>query len=82
MPALSSSRLQRELDRVQAKLDELHKAIAAIETNLADPMLYGRDPAGFAALSTDLERRRVSLAELEERWLELELQREAADALP
>ncbi|MFO1067133.1 MAG: ATP-binding cassette domain-containing protein [Geminicoccaceae bacterium] len=77
-PALSSSRLQRELERVQGKLDEAGRSIAALEARLADPTFYGRDPAGFAATSADLEQRRAGLAELEERWLELELQREAA----
>jgi ATP-binding cassette subfamily F protein uup len=70
---------QRELDSLPIRLDKLGQEIAAIERDLADPALYGRDPGRFAALS---ERLAASLAErdqAEQRWLELEMLREEAE---
>jgi ATP-binding cassette subfamily F protein uup len=59
------------MERAQAE-------IARIEERLADPGLYARDPTGFARATDELERCRHDLAALEERWLDLETQREAA----
>jgi ABC transport system ATP-binding/permease protein len=74
------SRLQRELDRLPDRMAKVEVEIAATEERLADPGLYGRDPAGFQRLSETLERLRADLAAMEERWLELEGMREAAGA--
>ena len=41
---------------------------------------FFRDPAAFARTTEELERHRAGLAALEERWLELEGLREAAEA--
>ncbi len=68
---------QRELDELPVRLDQLHQDIARIEAALADPALYSRDAAGFAGLSQQLEDNRSALAAAEERWLELEMKREA-----
>ena len=51
--------------------------IAKLETDMADPNLYTRDPSGFAKLSAALEAARQELAASEEEWLELEERREA-----
>jgi ATP-binding cassette subfamily F protein uup len=71
-------RLARELERLPPKLAAAQAAIDAVETWLADPGLYARDPEGFHAATAELERRRAELAALEARWLELEELREAA----
>ena len=46
---------------------------------LADPDLYARDPAGFAARSASLARAEQALAEAEEQWLALEMLREEVE---
>jgi ABC transport system ATP-binding/permease protein len=74
------AKLQRELDRLPEKMAKVEAAIAAVEDRLADPAFYARDPAAFATSTAELERLRHELAALEERWLELETQREAASA--
>jgi ATP-binding cassette subfamily F protein uup len=76
--ALSGARLKREIDRVAARMDELHALIARLDAKLADPGFYGRDPAGFAEASRKAETARAELPGLEERWLELEMLREGA----
>ena len=63
-----------ELERLTA---DLPARIAADERALADPGLYARDPARFAALSAAIDSARARLAAAEEAWLELEAQREA-----
>ena len=47
--------------------------------NIADPRLYARDRAGFAARSEELARTETELAAAEEEWLELEILREAIE---
>jgi ATP-binding cassette subfamily F protein uup len=74
------AKLQRELDRLPEKMARAEAAIAAAESRLSDPGLYARDPTGFSQLTDELERLRRDLAALEERWLELEEQRERAAA--
>ncbi len=67
---------QRELDELPARQEALHGEIARLESELADPALYGRDPGGFARRSARLEEARQALAAAEERWLELEMKKE------
>ncbi len=68
-------------------LEALPKQIAAAEADvarlqkrLADPDLYRRDPAAFRTATGALTQAQASLAELEERWLALELMREELEA--
>ena len=75
---LSGTRLKREIDKVQARLDRLHEVIAASEKALGDTQLYSRDPAAFALANDRLEGARRELPALEERWLGFELLRETA----
>jgi ATP-binding cassette subfamily F protein uup len=70
------SRLQRELDRLPDRIDKAQAALATIEHRLADTGLFTRDPDAFTRATQQLEERRAELAALEERWLELETQRE------
>jgi ATP-binding cassette subfamily F protein uup len=73
------AKLQRELDRLPDRMAKAAAEIARVEDRLSDPGLYARDPAAFARATDELERLRRDLAALEERWLELETQREAAE---
>jgi ATP-binding cassette subfamily F protein uup len=70
---------QRELDQLPARIDRLAVEAAAVEQQLADPALYKKDPAGFAKLTEALTGKRRELAAAEERWLELESEREALE---
>ncbi|HET8726125.1 MAG TPA: ATP-binding cassette domain-containing protein [Alphaproteobacteria bacterium] len=62
---------QRELDQLPARIEALTEEIGALERTLADPSLYGRDPAAFDAGTTRLAAARDELTAAEERWLEL-----------
>jgi len=73
----ANARLARELDRLPDRIATTLAEIAAVEQQLGDPELHVRDSAAAARLAAELETRRTALAELEERWLELETLREA-----
>ena len=72
-------KLERELERLPARIDAQTERIGELETRLADPDLYTRDPDAMMRLSTEIENARADLAALEERWLELEAEREAGE---
>ncbi|MFZ1430561.1 MAG: ATP-binding cassette domain-containing protein [Geminicoccaceae bacterium] len=74
------SKLQRELDRLPERMARAESEIAEVERQLEDSGFYARDPTGFARATQQLERLRHELAALEERWLELETQRESTTA--
>ncbi len=76
-PQRFDAKLQRELDRLPDRIARLTGEITALEERLGDAGLYTRDPASFARLTGELDQRRGDLVALEERWLELESQREA-----
>ena len=61
----------RELAELPARIAALGKDIAARETALADPDLYAKNQARFAALTTELDSLRETLEAAELRWLEL-----------
>jgi ATP-binding cassette subfamily F protein uup len=54
--------------------------MAELERSLADAELYARDPARFSELSGDLARLREQTDADEERWLTLEMAREALES--
>jgi ATP-binding cassette subfamily F protein uup len=68
---------QRRLEELEKLIAEAPGKAAALETRLADPGLYGRDPEGFQRLSRELDQAREGLAAAEEEWLALEERREA-----
>ena len=76
-PSKLSYKDQRRLQELDAAIAALPGKIAKLETDMADPNLYTRDPSGFAKLSAALEAARQELAASEEEWLELEERREA-----
>ena len=71
---------QRRLEELDALIAQAPAKIAALETSLADPGLYSRDPAAFQRLTKNLEFVRTQLASGEEEWLALEERREALEA--
>jgi ATP-binding cassette subfamily F protein uup len=62
---------QRDYELLPQRIEALEAAIARDEAALADPSLYTRDPAKFAALTTAIEKARTEKEMAEERWLEL-----------
>ncbi|HHY48710.1 MAG TPA: ATP-binding cassette domain-containing protein, partial [Alphaproteobacteria bacterium] len=53
--------------------------IVRIETRMADPAFFQKDPDGFARAAMLLEAARADLSRMEEEWLELEMLREALE---
>ncbi|PZO82478.1 MAG: elongation factor 3 [Mesorhizobium amorphae] len=64
------------LESLPKRMEEAQGKITALEAKLADPKLFGRDPAGFNKLAGEVSALRESVAAMEEEWLELELLRE------
>ncbi len=62
---------QRDYEILPDRIDALLAAIARDEAALADPALYTRDPAKFAALTKAIDNARAEKDAAEERWLEL-----------
>jgi ABC transport system ATP-binding/permease protein len=71
---------QRRLQELEGLVASLPARIAALEAELADPALYGRDPARFAKVNVELEAERKRLEGAEEEWLALEELRESLEA--
>ncbi len=68
------------LETLPGQIDTLQGEIGALEQTLADPKLFGRDPAAFDAASARLTQIMDELAGAEENWLTLEMQREELEA--
>ena len=64
------------LETLPGEMEKAQGRIAALETRMADPAFYTRDPTGFAKAAADLDAQREKLAAMEEEWLELEMLRE------
>jgi ATP-binding cassette subfamily F protein uup len=75
-----TSKEQRELDELPARIATLEKEIGVIEAALADPNLYAKDAQKFTKASELLEAKKAALHEAEMRWLELEDKRETLAA--
>ncbi len=71
---------QRELDGLPDVIAGLEAEIEALEAALADPKLFERDGEAFNTKARRLEETQVELVEAENRWLELESQREEIEA--
>ncbi len=65
------------LKTLPEKIAAADLCMAELERSLSDAGLYARDPARFNDLSTELARLRTQKDADEERWLILEMQREA-----
>ncbi|MBT5050402.1 MAG: ATP-binding cassette domain-containing protein, partial [Rhodospirillaceae bacterium] len=64
------------LEKLPGRIDALQEEIMSLSDTLADPALYGSDPARFQSTSDKLQDVQVSLAAAEEEWLALEMLRE------
>jgi ATP-binding cassette subfamily F protein uup len=69
---------QHELKNLTTTIASLHAEITKLETVLAEPGLYNKDIKKFKAASNALVEAQEKLATAEERWLELEVLREAS----
>jgi ATP-binding cassette subfamily F protein uup len=69
---------QHELKTLTADIGDLQARIAAHQAQLADPSLFTRDPKRFDAVSAKLAADTRALEIAEDRWLALEMLREAA----
>ena len=68
------------LENLPTRIATLEREIASLQAALADPQLYTRDPAGFAARTSLLSKKQAERDAAEEEWLRLELLREALEA--
>ncbi len=72
-----SYREKSDLERLPEQIAALTDEIADLETLLSDPGFVRRDRPGFEAAAARLEKARREKDEAEERWLEIEIKREA-----
>ena len=68
---------QHELRTLPDRIARLEATIGQLRTILADPGLYARDAARFDKASTALASAETELSSAEDRWLTLEMLREA-----
>jgi ABC transport system ATP-binding/permease protein len=68
------------LKTLPEKVEALDRIITALQDQLCDPALYGRDPATFARLSAELAQAQAARAADEELWLALALKREEIES--
>ncbi|WMT89839.1 ATP-binding cassette domain-containing protein [Pelagibacterium sp. H642] len=64
------------LETLPKEMDALRGKIAKLQAKLDDSGLYARDPKGFETATSDFVAAQQALAEMEDRWLELEMLRE------
>ena len=64
------------LETLPGKIAEMEASIAGLRSDLANPDLFKRDPAGFQAKASELEAALPKLSQAEDQWLELEALRE------
>ncbi|MGI4795879.1 MAG: ATP-binding cassette domain-containing protein [Janthinobacterium lividum] len=65
------------LEALPKKMETLTADRARLQARMADPDFYRKDPAAFAAANDQLAKVERDLATAEEKWLELEMMREA-----
>ena len=68
------------LETLPGEIEKLEGLIARTNAALADPNLFTSDPERFGKLSAALAKAERERGEKEERWLELEMMREAMEA--
>jgi len=70
--------LRKETKQAEAKVERLNKQKAEIEAKLADPTVYEGSTAKLQDLQIKLGQIKQSIAEAEDRWLELQTAQEEA----
>ena len=68
------------LETLPKEMQSLSEKIAKAEAKLADMNFFNQDPDGYQALATQLDADKALLEAKEEKWLEIEMKREALDA--
>ena len=79
-PAKLSYKHKFRLEKLPEEMAAIEVEIETLNTAMADPELYAKDPERFQKTSDAVVAAHAKLAELEEEWLELEMMREAAGA--
>jgi len=64
------------LETLPAGIDKLTAEVARLQSTLADPNLYARNPQAFAEATAALAKCQSELSDAEEQWLELEMLRQ------
>jgi ATP-binding cassette subfamily F protein uup len=67
------------LKTLPGEIARLEGQVHAMQETMGDTGLYARDPKAFADTSSKLAAALAELSAAEERWLELEMLREAAE---
>jgi ATP-binding cassette subfamily F protein uup len=68
------------LETLPARMTSLHDEIARLETKLADPGLFARDPKAFEKVMMRYQKAKAEMTQAEEQWLELEMLKEELEA--
>ncbi|MEL6965450.1 MAG: ABC transporter ATP-binding protein, partial [Pseudomonadota bacterium] len=68
---------ERNLAKLEKRMEQLQTEQVDLEAALADPDLFARDAKAFETKTERLARLQQELEEVEERWLQLELDAEA-----
>ena len=79
-PAKLSYKHKFRLEKLPEEMAAIEVEIETLNTAMADPELYAKDPERFQKTSDAVVAAHAKLAELEEECLELEMMREAAGA--
>ena len=79
-PAKLSYKHKFRLEKLPEEMAAIEVEIETLNTAMADPGLYAKDPERFQKTSDAVVAAHAKLAELEEEWLELEMMRETAGA--
>ncbi|MGI9357069.1 MAG: ABC-F family ATP-binding cassette domain-containing protein [Rhizobiaceae bacterium] len=64
------------LETLPGQMEKLQEVVSKVNTALAEPGLFEKNPKRFNQLVKLLEKTQTELAQTEERWLELEMLRE------
>ena len=64
------------LEKLPEEIEVVETRIGKMESQLADPDLFSKDPEGFTKIAVDLEEAKAELDALETEWLELETMRD------
>ncbi len=67
------------LEKLPGQIAAMQADIAKLQAVISDPELYSKDPKKFGMATEKLAKAEADLAAAEERWLELEMQREALE---
>ena len=79
-PRKLSFKDKHALEALPKQMELLTTERTRLQTRMADPDLYRKDPAAFSAANDQLAKVERDLATAEEKWLKLEMMREALAA--